>query len=100
MLMAGNEIEARLRMVGEIGFARRVRVKERGALRVIFVLRIDLHGQRTGVRFRAGIVAAPGLALDWIGGRLICEREYPFGEELILPVALGASRLREAIIHV
>ena len=100
VLVAGDEIEARLRMVGEIGLARRVRVKERCALHPVFVLRIDLHRQRTGVRFRAGIVAARGLARDRIGGRLVREREHALGVELILPVALGAPRLREAIVHV
>src|ERR1051326_4330179 len=100
VLMAGDEIEARLRMVGKVRLARWIGVEERCSLHPILVGGINLHRQRAGVRFRAGIVTAGGLARDRIGGALVCEREHAFGVELILPVALGASGLGEAIVHV
>ena len=87
-------------MVGEIDLAGGIGVEERGALHPIFVLRIDLHRQGAGVRLRAGVVTARGLARDRIGGRLVGEREQALEIELILPVALGAAGLREAIVHV
>ena len=44
-------------------------------------------------------VAAVRLAGDWVRRRYVCEGKAAFDIQVILPVALGSSRLRPAVIY-
>src|SRR5262249_8187761 len=65
----------------------------------VLVGRKDLHGKWARVRSRTLCVAAVGLVCNRVRGRDVREWKAALDKQVILPVPLGSSRLRPAIVH-
>ena len=79
--------------------AGRIGRHQRCGLDPILVGRKDFHGKRTRVGSHALGIAAIRPAGNRVRRRDICERKAAFHKKMILPVALGSSRLRPPVIH-
>ena len=60
----------------------------------------DFHGKGAGARPLTVRISAIRLAGDWIRRGYVRERKAAFDKQVILPIALGASRLRPTVIQI
>jgi len=96
---ARNEIIAGIRRIGKVIAAVRLGMQQRSRFDPVLVCRIDFHAERARVGRLTCIIPAGGDVRERIGRCHIGERKHVFWVEVVLAVSLGATGLRETVVH-